>query len=182
MTRLEVEVRLPLDSFELDVAFAADGPVTGLFGPSGAGKTSLLETVAGLRRGASGRVRLGGRVWLDSAAGHCAPPEARGVGYVPQEGLLFPHLDVRGNLLAGAGRAGRGRPGARLGPICELLEIGHLLTRDVRSLSGGEQRRVALGRALCSAPACCCSTSRWPRSTCRSGGGCCRCCAGCAPS
>ena len=152
--RLEVDIRLPLDRFDLDVELAVEGPVTGVFGPSGSGKSSLLETVAGLRRGASGTVRLGERVWLDSASGLCLPPEERDVGFVPQDSLLFPHLDVRRNLLAGAGRGGRGggRPGVSLDQVCELLELTRLLDRDVASLSGGERRRVALGRALCSGP------------------------------
>ncbi len=154
MTRLEIDVRLPLDRFDLEVAFDADGPVTGIFGPSGSGKSSLLETVAGVRRGASGRVRLGERVWLDSAAGRFLPPEERDVGFVPQESLLFPHLDVRRNLLAGAARARRvgASPAALLDQVCNLLELEPLLGRRVSSLSGGERRRVALGRALCSGP------------------------------
>ena len=151
--RLEVDVRLPLDRFDLRVELAAEGPVTGIFGPSGAGKSSLLEVVAGLRR-ASGTVRLGDRVWLDSAAGRDLPPEGRDVGLVPQESLLFPHLDVRRNLMAGAARARRrgGDPDELFHRVCELLELAPLLARDVESLSGGERRRVALGRALCSGP------------------------------
>ena len=154
MMRLELDVRLPLDRFDLEVALEAEGPVTGIFGPSGSGKSSLLETVAGLRRGAVGRVRLGDSVWLDSAAGLRLPAEARDVGYVPQESLLFPHLDVRRNLLAGSARARRagGAPESLLDQVCDLLELRPLLDRDVSSLSGGEARRVALGRALCSGP------------------------------
>jgi molybdate transport system ATP-binding protein len=154
MSRLEIDIRLPLDRFDLEVELAADGPVTGIFGPSGSGKSSLLETVAGLRRGATGTLRLGDRVWLDSATGHWLAPEERDVGFVPQDSLLFPHLDVRRNLLAGAARArrGGGDPESLLGRVCELLELAPLLGRDVSSLSGGERRRVALGRALCSGP------------------------------
>lgn len=154
MSRLELDVRLPLDRFDLDVELTAEGPVTGIFGPSGSGKSSLLETVAGLRRGAAGRMRLNDRVWLDSGAGLCLPPEERDIGFVPQDSLLFPHLDVRRNLLAGAGRARRsdGDPQALFEKVCALLELGPLLDRGVASLSGGERRRVALGRALCSGP------------------------------
>lgn len=152
--RLEVAVRLPLDRFELEADFTARGGVTALFGPSGAGKSSLLEVVAGLRRGARGRVVLNGRPWLDSEAGVALPPEKRSIGYVPQEGLLFPHLDVRGNLLAGAARARRnGRdPGSAFATVVELLELGPLLDQGATTLSGGERQRVALGRALCSGP------------------------------
>jgi molybdate transport system ATP-binding protein len=151
---LEVDVRLPLDRFDLEVELAAVRPVTGVFGASGAGKSSLLEVVAGLRRGARGRVRLGDETWLDSAAGIELPPERRSVGYVPQDGLLFPHLDVRGNLLAGARRAARSgrRPEETLVRVAELLELTPLLDRSAATLSGGERQRVALGRALCSGP------------------------------
>lgn len=149
---LEIDVRLPLDRFDLRVAVTTGPSVTGLFGASGAGKTSLLEIVAGLRRGAEGRVAFGGEVWLDAAARRFVPPERRDVGYVPQDGLLFPHLDVRQNLLAGSGRARRnGRGSARnLERVAGLLELEPLLGRSVATLSGGERQRVALGRALCS--------------------------------
>lgn len=157
-TEIELTVSLPLDRFALEVEATTRARCTAVFGPSGSGKTSLLESVAGLRP-ASGRIRLGDQVWLDSARRVRLPPERRRVGYVPQDGLLFPHRTVRGNLLAGAGRAsspgGGGRvvpPSASLGTVCELLELTPLLERRVGALSGGERQRVALGRALCSAP------------------------------
>ncbi|MEL7058958.1 MAG: molybdenum ABC transporter ATP-binding protein [Acidobacteriota bacterium] len=155
MSRFEIDlVWRGGDEFALRVEIAADGPTLGVVGPSGAGKTSLLEVVAGLRRGASGTLRVDGETWIDAARRIELPAEARGVGWVPQEGLLFPHWSVRRNLLAGARRArraGRDLPGD-LAQVVELLEIGHLLRRSPRSLSGGERQRVALGRALCSAP------------------------------
>lgn len=149
---LEVDVRLPLDRFDLRIELATRRPVTGVFGASGAGKTSLLETVAGLRRGAAGRVAFGNEVWLDTARRRFVAPERRDIGYVPQDGLLFPHLDVRGNLLAGAARARRGgrRPEHDLAQVVELLELAPLLERSAATLSGGERQRIALGRALCS--------------------------------
>ncbi len=149
---LEVDVHLPLDRFDLRVELATGQPVTGVFGASGAGKTSLLETVAGLRRGAAGRVAFGGEVWLDAAARRFVAPERRDVGYVPQDGLLFPHLDVKGNLLAGSARARRAgrRSQQDLARVAGLLELEPLLNRSVSTLSGGERQRVALGRALCS--------------------------------
>ncbi len=151
---LEVDVRLALDRFELEVDFVADQPVTGVFGASGAGKTSLLEVVAGLRRGARGRLAFGGEVWLDSTARRFVPPERRHIGYVPQDGLLFPHLNVRENLLAGRKRAVESgqQPAEALETVAGLLELGQLLERSVATLSGGERQRVALGRALCSGP------------------------------
>jgi molybdate transport system ATP-binding protein len=151
---LTVRLRFPLDRFDLDVDFVARQRVTGVFGASGAGKTSLLKAVAGLKRRADGVVRLGEETWLDSAAGIYLPPERRDVGYVPQDGLLFPHRDVRRNLLAGAERARRrgGDPEATLAGVCDLLELTPLLDREPATLSGGERQRVALGRALCSGP------------------------------
>jgi len=151
---LEVRIRLALDRFQLELDFETEAQVTGVFGPSGSGKTSLLESIAGLRRGVEGAIRLGGEAWLDSEAGLRLPPEDRQLGYVPQDGLLFPHLDVRRNLLAGAHRArAQGLPVEEtLKSVCALLELDPLLKRDVSALSGGERQRVALGRALCSGP------------------------------
>ncbi len=151
---LEGEVRLLLDRIDLVVELRTHRPVTGIFGASGAGKTSLLEIVAGLRREVQGRLAFGGEVWLDSLRRRFVPPERRRIGYVPQEGLLFPHLDVRQNLLAGERRALESgqRPAEVFDKIVELLELGPLLRRSAWSLSGGEQQRVALGRALCSGP------------------------------
>lgn len=151
---LSVSLAARLDGFELAVDFATEHQVTGLFGPSGGGKSSVLAAVAGLERRARGHVRLGAETWLDSAAGVDLPPEERSVGYVPQEGLLFPHLDVRGNLLAGARRGReRGEPiEETLELVCRLLELEDLLDRQPGALSGGERQRVALGRAICSGP------------------------------
>ncbi len=154
-TALDLAIHLQLDRFELDVELETQSPVTGLFGASGAGKTSLLETIAGLRRGATGHVRLGGEVWLSSRDRRFVPPEHRRIGYVPQDGLLFPHLNVRRNLLAGSRRArlSDGDSQTTLGAVADLLELTPLLDRHVATLSGGERQRVSLGRALCSGPA-----------------------------
>jgi molybdate transport system ATP-binding protein len=151
---LSVHVTLPLDRFGLDVAFDTTHRVTGIFGVSGSGKTTLLETVAGLRRGARGRIALNGDVWLDTEKRVRVPPERRGIGYVPQDSLLFPHLDVRGNLRAGHGRArrGAGDVDATLDSVVKVLGLQPLLSRAPSTLSGGERQRVALGRALCSGP------------------------------
>jgi len=148
---LRVDVRLPLHRFDLAAAFTMRAGRLGLFGPSGSGKTTILEVIAGLRRRVSGRVEFGGEVWLDAQRGIDRPARERGVGYVPQDGLLFPHWDVRGNIRAGKVRASRG---AKVDPdrVVEVLDLSRLLGRRVETLSGGERQRVSLARALCSGP------------------------------
>jgi molybdate transport system ATP-binding protein len=136
----------------LDAAFTLDAPVAALLGPSGSGKTSVLSATAGLRRPDAGRVRLGGDVLFDSASGVCLPPEARGVGYVFQDHLLFPHLSVRDNLLYGRRRRRRGARPIAFERVVEVLELGDTLDRPPHTLSGGQRQRVALGRALLSGP------------------------------
>ena len=129
-----------------------DHPVTSLFGPSGSGKTSVLSAIAGFLRPQSGYVRLGDRTVLDAAGKVYLPPERRRLGVVFQDHLLFPHLTVEANLRYGRHhRRSRQRP-IELSRVVEVLEIGGLLTRYPANLSGGEQQRVALGRALLSGP------------------------------
>ncbi len=155
---LSLDITLPLDRFDLTVQHTFHAHTTGLYGPSGAGKTSLLETIAGLRPNVMGSITFHNARWSDtrlpSSWREPVPPERRDIGYVPQEGLLFPHLDVHGNLMVGAKRARRRGldPRRTLEEACDLLELGPLLRRDVTTLSGGERRRVALGRAVCSGP------------------------------
>lgn len=156
--RPAVELDVSLSQGALDLAVAVRlGPTAAVVGPSGAGKTSLLEAVAGLRP-ARGRVVVGGEVLQDTARGRFLPPERRRLGYVPQDGALFPHLSVRRNLLFGRGTLGRPRgaaaPAARaeLAELVEVLELEPLLERYPRHLSGGERRRVALARALLAHP------------------------------
>jgi molybdate transport system ATP-binding protein len=151
---IQAQLNLPLDRFTLSVDLELHQHVTGIFGISGSGKTSLLETVAGLRRGAQGMLRLGDQVWQDSSRGIFMPPENRNIGYVPQDGLLFPHRNVRANLLIGQRRARRQGQDieALQQEVIRLLELDALLERCVDTLSGGECQRVALGRALCSGP------------------------------
>ncbi|HVS18458.1 MAG TPA: molybdenum ABC transporter ATP-binding protein [Planctomycetota bacterium] len=146
MNGLEVAVELSQRAFALDVAFRSSARALGVCGPSGSGKTTLLEVLCGWRRPRAGRVALGASVWFDSAARVELAPAARRVGYVPQDLLLFEHLDVRANLLAGA------RDAARIDGVAELLDLRELLTRRTATLSGGERQRVALGRALCAEP------------------------------
>lgn len=147
-----VRLRLPLAHFTLEVDAVLAGRVTAVFGASGAGKTSLLEIIAGLRRPVAGVVRIDGETLTDAVGGVFVRPERRAVGYVPQEGALFPHLDVRQNLLFGFDGS-RPRPaGLTLEHVTEVLEIAGLIDRRIPTLSGGEKQRVALGRALLAAP------------------------------
>ncbi len=151
---LQVRFQVPLDRFDLEAEFSASSRVTGLFGASGSGKTTWLETMAGLRRSARGFIRFGETVWLDSKSRVNIPPEQRGIGYVPQDHLLFPHKTVRRNLESGKRRALLdGQDFERMfDHVVDILELGPLLTRGVSDLSGGERQRVSLGRALCSGP------------------------------
>ncbi len=149
---LEVALSHPLGALRLDLRFAAPPGVTALFGPSGAGKTSVINAVAGLLRPETGRIACAGEVLLDTARGLCLPPEARRVGYVFQDARLFPHLDVRANLTYGARFAPRGATGPGFDQIVALLGLEALLARRPAALSGGEKARVAIGRALLSKP------------------------------
>ncbi len=144
---IEIDLELPLASFGLRVAARLGDGVTAVMGPSGSGKTSLLEAIAGLRRGTTGRIVLDGRVLVDSQRGLALPPEARRVGYVPQEAGLFPHLTAHANVRFGV-RADAGTVASAI----DTLEIGGLLDRYPASLSGGEKQRVALARALATRP------------------------------
>ena len=145
-------VRLPLARFTLEIDATWSGRVTALFGASGSGKTSVLELIAGLRRPASGRIQIGGDIVTDVTQRVFAPPERRGVGYVPQEGALFPHLSVRQNLLYGHDRRKPGPAGLTFEHVTAVLEIDRMEDREVQTLSGGEQRRVTLARALLAGP------------------------------
>jgi molybdate transport system ATP-binding protein len=156
---VRVHVRFALARFEVDFALATDARSVGLFGASGAGKSSVLEAVAGWRKVSEGSVELGGRALFDSARGLDVDVAARDIGYVPQDTLLFPHWNVEQNIRSGASRADARRDAPIDGErrvefdrAVEVLELGPLLARSTRSLSGGEKQRVALARALCSAP------------------------------
>lgn len=153
----EVDIVLERGTREIAVRFAAGAGITALVGPSGQGKTSTLDAVAGLLRPRAGRIVVGGVTLFDAAAGVNLAPEARAAGYVFQDLRLFPHLNVRDNLLFGARLAGRGLAGegARrlsLEEVAGFLDIAPLLARRSRTLSGGEAQRVAIGRALLRAP------------------------------
>lgn len=145
-------IRLPLADFVLEIDATFDRPIAGIFGPSGAGKTSLLDLIAGLRRPVAGTVQLEDRILFDAAASVHLPPRLRRIGYVPQDLALFPHLNVRANLVYGHKQAITDNELFTLEHVVEVMEIGLLLDRNVTTLSGGEQQRVAFARAILSAP------------------------------
>lgn len=149
---LAVDIRHDFPGFALDARFEAPPGVTALFGRSGSGKTTVVNAVAGLLRPEAGRIALDGEALFDAAARRCAPPHRRRIGYVFQEARLFPHLTVRANLRFGGWFApGRAAPG-EFGRVVEMLGIGPLLARRPGALSGGERKRVAIGRALLARP------------------------------
>ena len=152
---LDFDARWRAGAFSLEATFSTGAGITALFGRSGAGKTTVLNLIAGLGRPASGRIAVGGRNLYDSSAGIDLPPHRRHVGYVFQEGRLLPHLTVEHNLLYGRFFARR-RAGAGAASSFEhtvkLLGIGHLLERRPGALSGGEKQRAAIGRALLAGP------------------------------
>jgi len=148
----EVDIARRLGDRVISARFTADEGITALFGPSGIGKSSILTMIAGLLRPDSGRISVGGEVLFDALAGIDLPPERRRLGYVFQDGRLFPHRRVRANLLYGHDLAPPEERWMTPEEAADFLGIGHLLDRWPRSLSGGEAQRVAIGRALLSAP------------------------------
>jgi len=149
---LEFDVRCRLGGFALDAAFTTGSGVTALFGRSGAGKSTVLNLIAGLARPDSGRIAVGGRTLYDGAAKVELPPHDRRVGYVFQEGRLLPHLTVHHNLTYGRFFANGRKAVLGFEQAIELLGISHLLGRRPGALSGGEKQRVAIGRALLANP------------------------------
>jgi len=144
-------LRLRQGAFLLEADWEVSGQVIGIFGTSGAGKTSLLEVVAGLRKPASGYLAAEDRVLMDISARLFLAPERRDVGYVPQDLALFPHLSVRKNLVYGH-KPLTPSPGINLAHVAEVLEIESMLDRAISDLSGGEKQRVAFARALLASP------------------------------
>jgi molybdate transport system ATP-binding protein len=148
---IEMSLRHAFPDIDVDVAFRSEARTLALFGHSGAGKTSVLNAIAGLLVPDSGRIAIDGELLLDTAHGVSVPVAQRRIGYVFQDGRLFPHLSVRRNLLYGAPV----QPASRdigLDAIVDLLGLGALLERRPQNLSGGERQRVAVGRALLSNP------------------------------
>jgi molybdate transport system ATP-binding protein len=149
---LKVDLRHRLGAFSLDAAFETGGRLTALFGPSGAGKTSLVNLIGGLLRPDKGRIVAGGRVLADTATGVFVPKHKRRIGYVFQDARLFPHMTVGQNLRYGRFFTSTSERYGDMDGVIDLLGIGHLRDRRPGSLSGGEKQRVAIGRALLASP------------------------------
>jgi molybdate transport system ATP-binding protein len=143
-----LDIVLVQGAFTLEMSARLDAPITALFGPSGSGKTTTLDAIAGLRTPKRGTIAVNDRVLFSSASQINLPPHQRHIGYMPQDVALFPHMNVRRNLLYGR------HPGVspNLDRVVGMLEIDSLVDRRVNDLSGGERQRVALGRALMSGP------------------------------
>lgn len=149
----DIDVTKRLGEAEIACRFVSDDAIlTVLFGPSGAGKTSVLNMVAGLLRPDRGHIIVQQRILFDAAQAIDLPPDDRDIGYVFQDGRLFPHLRVAANLTYGCRRGGSALIEMPLEEVARLLDIAHLLDRWPRTLSGGEAQRVAIGRALLSDP------------------------------
>jgi molybdate transport system ATP-binding protein len=150
---IEVSIRHGFQTFTLDAGFKIDcSGITALFGPSGAGKTTVANAIAGLFRPNEGRIVIGEKIAFDKEAGIFLPPRLRRIGYVFQEARLFPHLSVEQNLRFGWRRAPERANGEEFARVVDMLGLGPLLVRKPAKLSGGEKGRVALGRALLSSP------------------------------
>jgi molybdate transport system ATP-binding protein len=149
---LGVDVEKRLGDFTLRARFETGSGVTAVFGPSGAGKTTLVNMIAGLVAPDRGRIAIDETVLFDSEKHIDLPPHRRRIGYVFQEGRLFPHLNVAHNLDYGRAMCGLPPDGAQRTRIVGLLDIGNLLERRPGKLSGGERQRIAIGRALLMRP------------------------------
>ena len=149
---LRVDVAKRLGGLTIEASFTSEGRVTGLFGASGAGKTSLINMIAGLSRPDRGIIAIDGETLDETATQTHVPVHRRRIGYVFQDLRLFPHFDVRQNLDYGRRMNRLAEDGAQQKRVTDMLDIGHLLDRRPGRLSGGERQRVALGRALLSQP------------------------------
>jgi len=149
---LAVDIEKRLGDFDIKVAFESKGSVIALFGSSGSGKTSIVNMIAGLIKPDRGRITLDDTVLFDSTARVNVPVHRRRIGYVFQEGRLFPHMSVAANLDYGRRMSGLAHDDGEQRRIVGLLDIGHLLDRRPGKLSGGERQRVAVGRALLMRP------------------------------
>jgi len=149
---IEVDIERRLGAFHLDVRFEVEAPIVGLFGRSGSGKTSVVNAIAGILRPSRGTIRVNDVCLFDSAKGVDVAPEKRRVGYVFQDALLFPHMDVEANLTYGQRLRAAGERVIEETHVVDLLGLRPLLRRRPQGLSGGEKQRVAIGRALLAQP------------------------------
>jgi molybdate transport system ATP-binding protein len=147
---IAIDITMKQDAFVLAIQDSASVEVLGLSGPSGSGKTSLLEAIAGIRTPDSGAITVGGRTLFSSARRIDVPARDRHIGYVPQDSLLFPHLNVVHNI--NYGKRNADAHGSPLETFIEILDLQALLDRSVKTLSGGEKQRVAIARALMTRP------------------------------
>lgn len=148
----DLQVTRQIGDCSINTAIKSDEKLIAIAGPSGIGKTTLLNCIAGLVTPDTGHIAVGGKTLFDSAKGVNLPPHERGCGYVFQDSRLFPHKKVGANLLYGLARQAGRTAIISLEETIELLDIGHLLDRYPVALSGGEAKRVAIGRALLSVP------------------------------
>jgi len=149
---LRADIEHTLGDLSLRISCALSAPWTVLFGPSGAGKTSLLRVLGGLTRPERGRVVFDGRTLVETESGIWVPPAERDIGFVTQQPALFPHMDVTGNVAFGLSGLSRRSSAERVGQMLQLFHAGHLARRRPADLSGGEKQRVALARALAPEP------------------------------
>lgn len=149
---IHVDIEQQLGAFHLAVRFSAEAPILGLFGRSGSGKTSVINAIAGITTPVRGCIRINDTSLFDAAKGIDLPLDERRIGYVFQDALLFPHMDVEANLLYGQRLRPRADRFIEEPRVVELLGLGPLLRRRPKTLSGGERQRVAIGRALLAQP------------------------------
>ncbi len=146
----EVDIFLPRKNFDVAINETFTDGITGIYGPSGSGKTSLLHAIAGLAHPAKGNIKINGTTLFDATESINLPPEKRNIGYVFQEGRLFPHMTVKKNLLYGMKKKVTGK--VSFDEVVEMLNLGHVLSSKPSQISGGERQRTALGRSLLSSP------------------------------
>ena len=147
---IDVDIYLPRKNFSIAIHETFSDGITGIYGPSGSGKTSLLHAISGLAIPRKGKISICGKEVYNSEKKTFIPVEKRNIGYVFQEGRLFPHMNVEKNLLYGFKKNGSNK--IRFNEIVEMLNLGHLLKSKPSAISGGERQRTALGRTLLSSP------------------------------